>query len=242
MTSGKGRVKQNLTVIRDYFYKALLEGVDILVFPEMNLTGYFDNESYKKDFLELDCKDVTAVVNLTKGNNLTIIFGIAEKDGSNCFITQVVAQSGEIIGVYRKHNIVNKEADIFLRGKEEPIFHKNQLIYGVTICADIDLPNLYKKYSEAGCNIIFECASPDLYGSREKRDWAKGYEWWKNNCMSKIGSYAKQNNIMIAVATQRGRNEEDDFPGGGYLFSIKGDVIAETRDYRQDMLICELVL
>ena len=87
---------------------------------------------------------------------------------------------------------------------------------------------------------MFECASPDLYGSREKRNWNSGYNWWKNNCIKKIGKYSKDNNLKIAVSTQSGRNLEDDFPGGGYLFSRNGKIINETRNYKQKVLIVNI--
>lgn len=84
------------------------------------------------------------------------------------------------------------------------------------------------------------CASPNLYGNQENRNWKKGYLWWKNNCIEKIGKYAKNNNINIAVATQSGRNEEDDFPGGGYHFSPKGDIVKKTIDHKQEILFLEI--
>ncbi|MEK9177574.1 MAG: carbon-nitrogen hydrolase family protein, partial [Patescibacteria group bacterium] len=81
---------------------------------------------------------------------------------------------------------------------------------------------------------------PNLYGDRRDRNWEKGYAWWRNNCIEKIGKYALYNKITIAVTTQSGRDIDDDFPGGGYLFSKNGELIAETKDYKQEMLLAEI--
>lgn len=240
MHSAKGAIKENAATMKKFFGKLSQEGVDMMIFPEMNLTGYFDNALYEEKALALTDIEVLDIVHLTEGNNITIIFGIAEKMNGKLYISQIVAESGEIVEVYRKHNIINNEAQIFTPGDGEPVFIKGNMKYGITICADIDLPDLYQKYAENGCDMVFECASPDLYGDREKRDWEGGYRWWKNNCIEKLSQYAKKNNIQIGVATQGGRNTEDDFPGGGYLFSTNGEIISETDNYTQETLIATL--
>jgi predicted amidohydrolase len=102
------------------------------------------------------------------------------------------------------------------------------------------LPELFEKYAQAGCQLVFECASPDLYGERNNRDREKGYAWWRKNCFEKIGQYALHNKVMIAVSTQSGRNVDDDFPGGAYLFSASGELLAETKDYKQELLLLEV--
>lgn len=240
MNSEKGDIEKNLESTKKYFKQAIDDGADVVVFPEMSITGYFTSEKYLEKALNLESKVILDIISLTKNNNATIIFGIAESLGENFYITQVVAELGKITGVYRKHNIMEDETNFFTPSNTEQIFYKNNLKYGITICADIDLPNLYKKYAQLGCNFIIECASPDLHGSREQRDWEDGYNWWRKNCIEKIGKYSKDNNIKIAVVTQSGRNKEDDFPGGGYLFSENGEIIVETDNYKQEILIVNI--
>lgn len=234
MSSGKGTVKDNLKKTLLYIQQAKEKQSNIIVFPEMSLTGYFTDEKFKNNCLALDSPEVNKIVSASK--NITIIFGIAEIKDNRRFITQIIAQDGKIMGIYRKQNIKEAETILFSPGKETPTFSSGNIRYGVTICADIDLPRLYKEYANKGCNIVFECASPDIYGERENRNWEKSYLWWKNNCIEKIGNYAKVNKIHIAIATQSGKNTEDDFPGGGYLFSPDGKIIAETKNYKDDIL------
>ena len=40
----------------------------------------------------------------------------------------------------------------------------------------------------------------------------------------------------MAIATQAGRTRDEDFPGGGYLFSPDGRLLAETPDWRESVL------
>lgn len=240
MSSKKRNIEQNLKLTKKYFKQATDDGAEIVVFPEMSLTGYFISEKYLNKALTLESQEVSDVVSLTRDNDSTIIFGIAELLNDKFYITQIIGERGKIVNVYRKHNIVNDEASFFAKGTLEPIFYKGVLSYGITICADIDLPDLYKEYATLGCNLVIECASPDLYGDKEQRNWENGYNWWKKKCIENIGKYSKDNNIKIAVSTQSGRNEEDDFPGGGYLFSEKGVLISETKNYKQEILMISI--
>ena len=47
--------------------------------------------------------------------------------------------------------------------------------------------------------------------------------------MTKLGRYARDDGVHIAVATQAGRTVDEDFPGGGYLFAPDGACIAPHR-------------
>lgn len=234
MASAKGKIEENFIKTISYIKQAKGKSSDLIIFPETSLTGYFTEEKYSNSCVEIRSKFVQDIVKASHG--VTIVFGIAELENDKRYITQVIARDGQILGIYRKHNIKGKEKNLFSKGKDLPCFQIKNLSFGITICADIDLPELYKAYKEKGCDVVFECASPDLYGPREDRNWEKGYLWWKNNCIEKIGKYAKDNKLYIAVTTQSGRNGDDDFPGGGYLFSPEGKIIKETKKHLDDIL------
>jgi predicted amidohydrolase len=240
MSSKKDEIASNLAAMVDFIERAAHDHADLVVFPEMSLTGYFTSPKYLSSAISVEDIEVKKIVALSKTYGLTIIFGLSEKDGDRTYISQLVAQDDQLSGIYRKHNVLNEEAGIFTPGKSSPIFGLGKFKFGITICADIDLPELFEEYSKSGCDMVFECASPNLYGDRKNRDWEKGYAWWKIRCVEKIGQYALRNKMMIAVATQRGRDIDDDFPGGGYLFSQNGELLAETKDYRQEMLLVEI--
>jgi len=234
MASAKGKIEENFIKTISYIRRAKENGANLVVFPEMSLTGYFTEEKYKNSCVGIRSKFVQDIVKASYG--MVIVFGIAELENNKRYITQVVAHDNKILGTYRKHNIGGKERGLFSEGKDLPCFQVKNLVFGITICADMDLAKLYKAYKEKGCMIVFECASPNLYGSREDRNWEKDYLWWKNNCIEKIGGYARDNKLYIAVATQSGQNNDDDFPGGGYLFSQEGRIIKETKNHLDDVL------
>jgi NAD+ synthase (glutamine-hydrolysing) len=234
-----GNVCKNYAIAANLVKRANKLGAEFFVFPEMSLTGYFDKKGQMENSISTENEFIKKMIDLT-ANRKTIIFGLSEKRDNGHYITQVVAHNGKLIGKYEKHNLAGNEKKNYKVGKELPMFCINGLNFGITICADIDLGALYKNYKQKGCEIVFECASPDLYGESKNRDWEKGYEWWRGNCIKKIGKYSKDNKLKIAVVTMSGRNEYGDFPGGGYLFSHKGTLVAETKNHQDEILIIDL--
>lgn len=234
-----GDIEKNYELASNLINEASALGAEIYVFPEMSITGYFDKKDQMKNSIKIDNEYVKKMTNLSADGKI-IIFGFSEKRDKYNFVTQVVAQEGKMIGKYEKHNLAGDEAKNYKKGKDVPVFSVGDLKFGITICADIDLETLYKKYKEKGCDIVFECASPDLWGDSKNRNWESGYNWWRENCIEKISKYSKDNKMKIAVTTMSGRNEYGDFPGGGYLFSEDGEIVAETKDYKDKLLIIDV--
>jgi predicted amidohydrolase len=97
------------------------------------------------------------------------------------------------------------EVNWFAPGSSPAVFEHPKIRFGVAICADIDTPEIFAEQARRGAQIVFEAAAPGLYGSQETRNWLSGYRWWRENCLTKLGHYARENSIFIAVATQAGR-------------------------------------
>ena len=232
MRCPKGEIEANLRAIAAHIEEAVRRGVEILCFPEMSITGYIDPARWPEAVLPLDGPWVAQFISLTAGREITVLAGLVEVNpAGKPFITQIAAQSGSLVGVYRKTTIPEDEAPWFAPGGPVTVHHHGALNYGMSICADIDNPDVFADAARQGAGIVFEAAAPGLYGSQESRDWQVGFDWWREECHTKLGRYAREYGIHIAVATQAGRTVDEDFPGGGYVFAPDGSCIAATDDW-----------
>lgn len=241
MVCEKAAIEQNLQAIQDYTRQALAQNVDFLCFPEMSITGYINPQKDLDAILTLDSPVVGRFVEMSRDHTMTLLAGIVENNplpGGKPFITQLVARQGHLLGFYRKITIDSDEAPFFDPGPEKitafPVGSSN---FGVSICADINNPSLFREYARLGAGFILEAAAPGLYGSQAERNWESGYNWWKGECETRLGRYARENSVYIAVATQAGRTRDEDFPGGGYLFGPDGTLMAATADWSPGMLV-----
>ena len=170
-----------------------------------------------------------------------LVAGIVERNTAGApFMSQGVIRGGSLVGTYRKINLAPDEIGLFSPGAEPLLWRQGDVDFGVAVCADIESEGLFQGYAQSGAKVVLLLAAPGLYGPQSTRDWQEGYAWWRDKCRGQLGSYAGTYGLHIAVATQAGRTVDEDFPGGAYLFDDRGDLIAETADGAEGMLIVDV--
>jgi predicted amidohydrolase len=241
MCCEKGAIDDNLAAIQSYLQAGASRNVDIMCFPEMSISGYANPQTTPQAILHLDGPEVARVLTMTEDIPVTAIAGLIEANpGGKPFITQIVAHAGKLLSIYRKKTIADDEEDWFAPGTTVQLVQHPKVPFGVSICADINSPEIFAELARLGAHIIFQAAAPGLYGSQETRNWRSGYEWWQGECHQKLGRYAREQGIFIAVATQAGRTIDEDFPGGGYVFAPDGTCLFSTTDWSEGVLYAEL--
>jgi predicted amidohydrolase len=242
----KGAIAANLAAHEEALRAAGGQGVEIVCFPEASISGYVDPTCYPRALLSLDGPEVACFLAMTRETRLTALAGIVEANADDPagrpYLTQVVARDGALLGAYRKRTIPDEEVHIFTPGGPARVFAHHTATFGVAVCADIDDPAVFADCARLGARVIFEAAAPGLYGAEATRDWRSGYAWWRGECEMKLGRYARENGIFIAVATQAGRTSDEDFPGGGYVFGPDGALLAATSDWSAGVLYATLPL
>lgn len=237
MRCEKGDIAGNLARIREEVSAAVERGVEIVVCPEMSITGYIDPTRWPDAILGLESEPVRAFASTTTDLNVTAVAGIVERNpAGKPFITQIVASGGRLIGAYRKITVVDDEAEWFSAGDGVSTFEHRRVPFGIAICADIDNREVFASIARRGARLVLECAAPGLYGAQATRDWQTGFDWWRETCADQLGTYARELRLYIAVATQAGRTVDEDFPGGGYLFGPDGATLAAAADWSEGVL------
>jgi predicted amidohydrolase len=243
MRCEKGAISANLDATAAYLGASAAHGADIVCFPEASLTGYVDPGRYPAAVVRLDGPEVARFVALTRGSGATVLAGIIEANPDGLpFITQVAARDGAVVAVYRKQTIPDDERALYAPGAQTTLFAHAGVTCGIAICADIERAEVFADCTRQGARIVFEAAAPGLYGEQATRDWRAGYAWWRGECETKLGAYARDHGIHVAVATQAGRTCDEDFPGGGYLFAPDGVCLASTPDWSEGLLCATVPL
>ena len=126
--------------------EAAEQGVNILVFPELSLSGYETNEdnSMHREFAETIPGPVTEeIAGLTKKLDMYVILGMPERDIENadtCYISCPLLGPEGLIGNYRKLHLgtppLFKESLCFSGGNSVPVFATRYGPIGIQICAD----------------------------------------------------------------------------------------------------------
>ena len=238
----KAEIDKNLETHERLIADAARLNCDIVVFPEMSLTGYLDPAIHSEFELTLDSLHVNKLVELTESYSIDALFGFVEQiPNGGPFISQVHARNGTIIGSYRKRNLADNEV-LFSPGTEPYLGELGGSSFGVAVCADYSVPTEFVAASDAGASIVFHPSAPGLYGPRKTDDasWQRGFDWWRTSCIEHHGQRAKELGLYIAVCTQAGSTIDEDFPGWAGLFGPNGEIVAELPDWRAGTLIVEI--
>ncbi len=136
---------------------------EILVFPEMTLTGFTMNASKMAEDIKGDT--ITFFSGIAKLFQINIFAGAIEKDGINYFNSLVHLNSnGKVKAKYRKiHPFSYSTENKYYKGGELPSVTKlSGIKIGLSICYDLRFPELFRFYAKERVDLIINIANwPD---------------------------------------------------------------------------------
>lgn len=114
---------------------------DLLVLPEMFLTGYLLDPGLERIAETADGPSIRVLRGLANRHRLIIVCGFPERTPQGRYNSAIVIdRDGHPAGVYRKTHLFGDEARHFLPGDALPVFHTSAGPLGVLICYDIEFP------------------------------------------------------------------------------------------------------
>ena len=145
--------------------EAARQGINILVFPELSLSGYESNEgnTMHREFAETIPGPVTEeIAQLTRKLDTYVILGMPERDpddADTCYISCPLLGPEGFIGNYRKLHLgtppLFRESLCFTGGDSVPVFETRYGPIGIQICADFWVfPELSRILMLKGARII----------------------------------------------------------------------------------------
>jgi predicted amidohydrolase len=238
----KGAVDQNLERHRAELRRAAEAGANAVLFPEMSLTGYLTPAVGYRSALTLDDEPVRWLVAATRQLGVTAVFGITERLAPEGFgIAQVVASEGEILAVQRKRHLGEGEEMFTAADPGACVVDLHGTAVGLAICAEAHHVAPFADAAEGGATAVLVSSAPGLRGRRtDEAGWRDGFDWWRSSALADLRPKAIAHNLSIAIASQSGMTEDEDFPGWGALIRPDGSVAAELPDWREATLVVEL--
>ena len=239
-----GAIQENKSKILNTLEEAEKINSDIVVFPELCVTGYppedlLLRESFVgKNFAVLE--EIAEFSGRTSGVIGFVDRSLEEQtmDNVDRNITNAAAivQNGDVKGIYHKCYLPNysvfDEARYFAKGtKPEEIFWYEDIAVGINICEDIWINNgPAEEQVKKGASLIINInASPFDINKTESR---------KVNVRDK----AKKLKVPILYLNMVGGQDELVFDGGSFLVDAEGNIIYEARQFSEEIFSFDLEL
>ena len=257
-------LRANLEDIVKKIHQGKDQGAQLIVFPELALTGYFVGQRYHELALRLDSKEIQELVSATKGTAAVVGF-IEESPAMNFYNSALVAVDGDLLFAYRKLNLPNygvfEERKFFSPGKQIPVFKLYGFTIAVFICNDLWHPSLpyLGVVQKADVFITLFNSSQGSMGTEFSNieSWEVINKFYSrifgiyNICANRVGEEAwKENVSMLAVETAQigasgkgvraPQKETFKFWGGSEIVNPFGQQIAKASLYEQDEISEEI--
>ncbi len=140
-----GDIKGNRDKIKAEILRAAEVQADVLLFPELAITGYPPEDLiFKPEFIHSNHRALFEIADFCKDINMLVVVGFIHRE-RDIFNAAAVIYKGEIIDIYHKIFLPNygvfDEKRYFRAGKHIPIIHFRDIAIGVNICEDIWYPD-----------------------------------------------------------------------------------------------------
>jgi NAD+ synthase (glutamine-hydrolysing) len=207
-------------------------GADLVLFPELAITGYPPEDLLLKPaFLEANMDATRSIAPLTQG--LTAIVGFADVE-EDVYNAAAVFHDGHWAHTYRKHYLPNygvfDEDRYFRRGHEIQVLQRGDLAIGVSICEDIWYPEGPPDVQalKGGARLLVNIsASPYHAGKGRSRE-------------QMLRTRAADNAAIVAFCNLVGGQDELVFDGGSLLINERGEVVARGAQFEEDFIVADI--
>ena len=150
-----GETGRNLRAMESFAREAGAEGAEVIVFPELTLTGIYKDDRVWELAENLDGPSVQAACGIARTLGLNLGFGFTERAEPLPYNTYVVATpDGSLAGVYRKNCIPHLEVQWWQGHSQRPVFTVGDKRIGVAICWDTTQEELLGDYGRQGADIV----------------------------------------------------------------------------------------
>jgi NAD+ synthase (glutamine-hydrolysing) len=206
---------------------------DIIVFPELAVTGYPPEDLLNKpQFIDDNISALGQIAQIV-GNPIVVV-GFVDRD-CRLFNAAAIIHRKSVVDIYHKIHLPNygvfDEMRYFSPGNRCSIYTAGKIKFGVDICEDIwaeDSPARLQAASGAHLIININASPYHIYKHEDRLDM--------------LSKRAKDNNIAIAYLNMTGGQDELVFDGHSLIFDSSGELIAEGKKFCEETILFDIVL
>lgn len=236
MNSTVGDLGGNSEKILRYTQQAYESGAEIVIFPELAITGYPPEDLVlKESFVRDNVKKVKEIAREVK--DIIAVIGFVDRVESNIYNAAAIIHQARIKAIYHKRLLPNygvfDEMRYFVPGDKSPVYkvatEKGTFIFGISICEDIWKDNgpVPQQAGKGASFIININASP--------------YHMEKIKLREKIVTrIAKENNVYIVYTNMVGGQDELVFDGQSFAVSPQGTIIARAPAFEENIFFVDI--
>ena len=243
-----GDLDGNVRRITAWIRQAKKAKADLVVFPELAITGYPPEDLLLKPRFVADnrcalqeivrhCRGLAAVVGyVSQSDDLDTKparSSVVAAGAGELYNAAAVIADQKLITTYCKWYLPNygvfDESRYFHPGRRLPLIRLRGALVGVNICEDIWLPEGPTRFqAAAGAEVIVNInASPFHLGKSRVRE-------------QMLATRARENGVLLTYTNTVGGQDDLVFDGNSVILDHQGEVIARGKGFEEDMIVADL--
>ena len=226
-----GDIAGNVAKVQEHIARARHQGAELVVFPELAVTGYPPEDLLLKEHFLSDAH--TAVQRLAaETKDIVALVGFPER-AEDVYNAAAVLAGGEVRGIYRKTYLPNygvfDEERYFQSGSRGAVIEVGDVVVGLTICEDIWEPGPpLSDEALAGATVVVNLsASPYYAGKGEERE-------------NMLIQRARDSLAAVVFCNLVGGQDELVFDGHSVVIEHDGTVIARAHQFREELIVANI--
>ncbi len=228
-----GDLAGNRELLIRFLKESQTHRADLVVFPELALTGYPPEDLlFKEQFVKDNLLALRGLLPHTKG--LACVVGFVDFRSGKRYNAAALLSNGRWVATYYKNHLPNygvfDERRYFEPGESCLVYSEGDLRVGLSICEDLWVekgPSFIEGWEGGAGLLVNISASP--------------YEAGKLHLRKRLLSRrAKEASAYLLYNNMVGGQDELIFDGGGMIFDAKGKLITEAPQFEEFLLVHDL--
>lgn len=222
-TSFPGDVSRNVARHLQFGTLAAESGAQLLVFPELSLTGY-EPAIARSNAVRPDGSDLDPLRWLATQAQMTVVVGApVRNENDELHIAALAIRPDGSVSTYTKEHVHQSEAEVFTPGRGGPSLPVEDATVALAICADATHPPHAAMAAALGANVYAVGVMIDEIGYARK--------------MSLLRSYALEHRMAVLLANYSGATGGQVSAGKSAIWSEDGQLVAASTGTEEALVV-----
>lgn len=232
-----GDVRANLTKHLDFIAQAVAQQADLIIFPELSLTGYQVQDLVAEVALRAQPDEAPFAALLEASRNIDIVFGFVHEDARHRFyVAQAYLAGGEIVHIHHKLYLPTytmfDEGRYFSAGDQVRAFDTRFGRMGILVCEDFwHMSPPYLLWMDGADLLLFASSSPSR--GLDADDRLSDLRWVELVNQAYAGLFTSYIVHVNRVGYEDGKN----FWGGSSIADPNGEFVTGNHYFDEALIV-----
>lgn len=205
-----GDIQRNIVAHRAMLDEAIAHGAEMVIFPELSLTGYEPTLARALATDQNDCR-FDDFQRISDARQVTIGVGVPTRRAAGTCISMILFQPGGVRALYSKQHLHPDEEPFFVPGQGFATLRVNGAKVGLAICYELSVPEHAERAVASGADLYVASVAKSAAGVAA--------------AAQRLSAVAAQYRLPVMMANSVGPCDTFESAGGSAVWNHEGRLV-----------------